>query len=417
MDSDSFKNPMFDAWLDYQKQMVGSAQPAFQGGPFKELQRYWPASELWNNSSDNGAYKLLDSLMKSTQHNWDDWQKQVAQWVATSASWGDKKSQTEKSPAGSYELLQQIMDPMQYVTLGLGELGNTIRHMVEGPAFSDVGIFERHGLQSTQEWLALQQAYVEYYQIIGAGWKRAFDQFNADTTGDDGAMKAGPRALADRWLSMVNDELINTQRTEEYLSAQQLLVRCGANYRLKLREITEFWCESNSLPTRTEVDELQATVTELRREVRRLKKQVSATSLPEAVVKVVEDHSGSESGEASLMSTDSAAVVAGTESLRSAVAAPATAVTAEQLDTKKTTPTKKAAKKKVVSKKAVAKKVVAKKAVTKKAGTNKASASKKVSVKKSSSVQAADKKVAVTQSSVPASTPQTAPVKNHVDGQ
>jgi hypothetical protein len=78
--------------------------------------------------------------------------------------------------------------------------------------------------------------------------------------------------MLDHWLAVANEELTRTQRTDEFLDAQRKLLRAGVDYRLKERELVEIWCETHSIPTRTEVDDLHRTVHELRRQVRALTK-------------------------------------------------------------------------------------------------------------------------------------------------
>ncbi len=56
-----------------------------------------------------------------------------------------------------------------------------------------------------------------------------------------------------------------------FLEAQRKMTRSSAEYRLQEREIAEVFCEMHHIPTRSEVDELQRTVIELRRELRALK--------------------------------------------------------------------------------------------------------------------------------------------------
>ena len=64
--------------------------------------------------------------------------------------------------------------------------------------------------------------------------------------------------------------LIETHRTPEFLEAQRRLTRSSTECRLAEREIAEAYCEMHHIPTRTEVDELQRTVYELRRDLRAL---------------------------------------------------------------------------------------------------------------------------------------------------
>ena len=54
------------------------------------------------------------------------------------------------------------------------------------------------------------------------------------------------------------------------------MTRSSTEYRLAEREIAEAFCEMHHIPTRTEMDEVQRAVTELRREVRLLARQAWA---------------------------------------------------------------------------------------------------------------------------------------------
>ena len=53
------------------------------------------------------------------------------------------------------------------------------------------------------------------------------------------------------------------------------MLRSASDYRLQERKLAEAWCEASHMPTRTEVDELQRTVTELRRQLRALQRAKS----------------------------------------------------------------------------------------------------------------------------------------------
>ena len=64
-------------------------------------------------------------------------------------------------------------------------------------------------------------------------------------------------------------------RTPKFLEAQRNVTRSSTDYRLQEREIAETFCEVHHIPTRSEVDELQRTVVELRRQVRALTAQSS----------------------------------------------------------------------------------------------------------------------------------------------
>ena len=85
------------------------------------------------------------------------------------------------------------------------------------------------------------------------------------------AVRSDP-ALADLWVEVANQTLVETHRTPEFLEAQRRLTRSSTECRLAEREIAEAYCEMHHIPTRTEVDELARTVTELRRDLRALRR-------------------------------------------------------------------------------------------------------------------------------------------------
>jgi hypothetical protein len=74
--------------------------------------------------------------------------------------------------------------------------------------------------------------------------------------------------------------LIETQRSEAFVEAQRKMLRSASDHRLQEQEIAEAWCEAFHVPTRTEMDEMQRTVTDLRRQLRAL--QRAGAPMPEA---------------------------------------------------------------------------------------------------------------------------------------
>jgi polyhydroxyalkanoate synthesis regulator phasin len=182
------------------------------------------------------------------------------------------------------ESLKRMFDPEFFAFAALDEASGSVQRMAEGPEFADIGFLEKHMLQSTAEWFAMREADAKYRQVTGAAWARAFQRFTSEMSSDWSRYSGDSRKVLDRWLEIANDELIKTQRQDDYLDASRKLFRATIEYRLKQRELTEIWCESQSIPTRTEVDDLHRTVTELRREVRALKRQhagaTTATSAP-----------------------------------------------------------------------------------------------------------------------------------------
>ncbi|MEM7393976.1 MAG: poly(R)-hydroxyalkanoic acid synthase subunit PhaE, partial [Verrucomicrobiota bacterium] len=180
----------------------------------------------------------------------------------------------------STETLQRMIDPWQFLYAGSGEINQTIQKLVEGPEFADIGSLEKMGLKATREWINLRQASADYRMITVKAWTRAFETFSKDMMSNRELWNQGPKAVLNHWLEIANEELIRTQRTTEFLEAQRRLLRAGVDYRLREREMVEVWCDTHSIPTRTEVDDLHDTVYTLRHEVRALKKELAASRKP-----------------------------------------------------------------------------------------------------------------------------------------
>jgi hypothetical protein len=75
------------------------------------------------------------------------------------------------------------------------------------------------------------------------------------------------------WVETANEVLLETQRSEAFLSTQRDLVTASTDLRLAQQELAEFYSEMFGYPTRTELDDVHRTVTELRRELRAFKRE------------------------------------------------------------------------------------------------------------------------------------------------
>jgi polyhydroxyalkanoate synthase subunit PhaE len=255
-------NPFFDAWMDAGRRFLTPSAAA----PFPSL----------------GTPSVADAMTRSDE-NWQLCQRQAADWVKASSRWLTSDSIKGKADGIAEETLRRMLDPTRFLFAGTDEINQAIQRLVEGPEFADIGTIERQLLKATGEWLALREASAAYRGVTAGAWSRAFQTFSKETAKDPRLLQQGFRSVLDRWLGIANDELIRTQRTDEFLKAQRELLAAGVAYRLKERELVEVWCETHSIPTRTEVDDLHRTVHELRGQVRALNARLAATdSQPEA---------------------------------------------------------------------------------------------------------------------------------------
>lgn len=256
MSNDPFSvHPLYNAWIKAQSQMFEAQAP------------------LWKHMAETMSGTRTSELSALPEQLWSDAQRQGQEWVAHFAERVGFPSDDEGI---AQETLKRMMDPGQFLFAGSDEINQTIQKLVEGPEFTDLATLENQRLKATREWIALREASTEYRAVTAKAWGRAFEQFSKDMADDPEIWTSGMRPIINRWLDIANKELISTQRTDAFLEAQRKLLRAGVDYRLREREMVEVWCETHSMPTRTEIDDLHSMVHQLRRDVRTLKKQLQA---------------------------------------------------------------------------------------------------------------------------------------------
>ena len=85
-----------------------------------------------------------------------------------------------------------------------------------------------------------------------------------------------PKQSLALWTQIANRVLIEAQRSEPYLMSQRAVIRASTALRLAQNELSEHIGKQYGLPTRTEVDDLHRSMTEMRRELRRTRRELDA---------------------------------------------------------------------------------------------------------------------------------------------
>ena len=167
---------------------------------------------------------------------------------------------------------QRVVDPRAWL-VGSGEIDEMLSRMAEGPRFADLWDVERRYVHVFQAWMAMRRSSLEHNAITIEAWLRAARTFAEQL---DTAETKDPKALFDRWVETANRTLIETQRSEPYLRTQAALIRASTELKEAQCDLAEYYGERFGFPTRRELDDVHRTVTELRRELRALQRQVKA---------------------------------------------------------------------------------------------------------------------------------------------
>ena len=193
------------------------------------------------------------------------WQSSMEQWVTLA-------QQAQPQSGLTAESLKTLFDPSQWAQAGLGPLDAAIEHLVEGPSYATLWTLDRKILKAQKlrgEWAKDLAA---FQLLMHGAWSEAVKRFLQEINDTQGTPITTWRELIDVWIKTANETLLATHRTPEFLEVQRRLTRSGAECRLQEREIAEAFCEMQQTPTRTEMDEVQREVYELRRRLRALER-------------------------------------------------------------------------------------------------------------------------------------------------
>lgn len=237
-------------------------------------QAFWSAFFPTMPSAPGGAQSARDSTPLQAQLD------ELSQtWQASLARWAAFAKETPQGDLPTADKLREIFAPASWSGPGAGLMDDALRRVLEGPRYATLSDLDRKLLELQQLTIARDKNIAAYQAVLQKAWNQVFERFIAavNAAPKDGA-KHSWRDLTDQWLAIANETLIEVHRSEQFLLAQQKMLRAASDRHLQERKIAEAWCEATHLPTRTEVDELQRQLVELRREVRLLRRAVQPTS-------------------------------------------------------------------------------------------------------------------------------------------
>ena len=177
-------------------------------------------------------------------------------------------------------MLAKIVDPRGWLG-ATNEVDQTLQRMAEGPQLADLWNTERKFIAVFNAWTAMRRHSLEHNKVVLEAWMKAAGAFAKilNERADKGEPLESWRAVLALWVETANEVLLETQRSEAFLSTQRDLVKASSELRLAQQDLAEFYSEMFGYPTRTELDDVHRTVTELRRELRAFKRE-SRTSRP-----------------------------------------------------------------------------------------------------------------------------------------
>ncbi|MCJ2072398.1 poly-beta-hydroxybutyrate polymerase subunit [Methylobacterium sp. J-030] len=171
-------------------------------------------------------------------------------------------------------VLARIFDPQAWLG-GSAEFDAALTRMSEGPQLADLWQTERRYAALFTAWIALRRAQSEHQAVMLDAWTRAAGTFaqEANARAERGESFASAREMMSRWIETANGILLEVQRKDTFLASQRAVLRASTELRLAQQDVAAFLAEFYGQPTRTELDDVHKSLTELRREVRALRRE------------------------------------------------------------------------------------------------------------------------------------------------
>jgi polyhydroxyalkanoate synthase subunit PhaE len=232
-----------EAQKDFLQQMTARFGVTF---PFAAF----PANLATSNKASEAFRDLLNSLMA------------VPNAVANATS------QSNLSDKKTAELLQKIMNPQEWLSV-TGYTDQSVRQLVEGPKFADIGQLEGKFAALISTWTELRARALEQSTHQLTAWAKAAQEFATklrEATKDQ-PLESRAQIVA-LWVDVANRHLLETQRSDEYLKNQRELLRASTAFKRAQNELSDYYGETFGIPTRGEIDDLTKTVADLKREIR-----------------------------------------------------------------------------------------------------------------------------------------------------
>lgn len=170
-------------------------------------------------------------------------------------------------------VLARIFDPKAWLG-GAAEFDAALSRMAEGPQLADLWQGERRLSALFTAWAALRRAQAEHQAVMLDAWTRAAGTFarEANAQAERGESFASGRAMMTRWIETANAVLLDVQRSETFLKTQRAVLNASTDLRLAQQDIAAFMSAFYGQPTRAELDDVHKSLTELKREVRTLRR-------------------------------------------------------------------------------------------------------------------------------------------------
>jgi len=250
----------------------------WQQGQAAFLKAQKEVAEGFTNALSGASQPATVGSMPGMNEGVKAWQEFIKTWAP---GWDPSAMMGQPPRADMFTMGQNdlfsMLDTANWTNYAPNQLRDILMSIANGPRFADLAAPQMDAADAWREVVDYQQATADFAKTLQEAWTRAFEQYSKNFSLDD--LKSGnPGEALDAWLAAANDQLLEAQRSPDFLDAQRRMLRAANEIKARQRDMAEQWSEAYQMPTRTEIDDLAKIVQELRREVRQLKRELAARS-------------------------------------------------------------------------------------------------------------------------------------------
>jgi len=252
-------NEMFAVWEKGQETFLKAQSDAMQA--FSKSFENMP--DLSENMQKDEAFPNWDSFIKAWVPHWDS-----SEFINNSSDMAANFTKTSNA-------FMAMLEPSNWTQYAPEQLRVILQSIADGPKFADLATPQYEAAATWRETLDYSQASADMGKVMQEAWVRTYGRFNKNYSVED--LKAPePNEALNAWLDAANHELLETQRSPEFMDAQKRMIRSSTEVKARQKDIAEAWSQMYQMPTRTEVDDLIKIVHELRRELRSVKRELNS---------------------------------------------------------------------------------------------------------------------------------------------
>ncbi len=183
------------------------------------------------------------------------------------------------------QMLGKIFDPRSWLSAS-ENFGQSVEQAAESSRLADLWENEHKQVELANAWLGLRKASLDHNKVALEGWMQAAGTFARllNEKADRGETFESWRDVQALWVETANGAILKAQRSTPFLETQREVLNAATQYRSAQQEISNSLSQALGYPTHAELDDVYRSVTELRRELRALKKSLHGSSVPAASV-------------------------------------------------------------------------------------------------------------------------------------